>query len=271
MVEADVPRKIEQVQALWAAWQAGQCVLDWQTEAVPMPVPGRPAKPVLVDPQQVPRRRIGTPAGKVALIHAIAHIEFNAINLALDAVYRFRGLPLDYYRDWLQVAAEEAYHFQLLNDRLAVLGAAYGDEAAHNGLWNMAIQTDHDVLVRMALVPRILEARGLDVTPGIQLRLRQHGDTVTADLLDIILRDEIGHVAIGNRWYRHVCDERGLDPVETFKRLYHEHGSPMIAASMNRSARKQAGFDEVELALLASLSIEPPPATPKALGQAGLR
>ena len=139
-------------------------------------IPGRPDRPVLVDPGEVPRRRLGSTAGRAALVHAIAHIEFNAINLALDAAYRFRGMPRKYYSDWISVAVDEARHFRMLQSRLRQMGQEYGDSPAHNGLWEMAVKTADSCLVRMALVPRVLEARGLDVTPGMMERLRSAGD-----------------------------------------------------------------------------------------------
>jgi uncharacterized ferritin-like protein (DUF455 family) len=192
----------------------------------------------------VPRRKLTTPAGRAALVHAIAHIEFNAINLALDAVYRFRGLPSAFYDDWLQVAAEEAEHFLMLRRRLATLGHAYGDFDAHNGLWEMAVRTAHDPLLRMALVPRVLEARGLDVTPGMMERLRAAGDPETVEILAVILREEIGHVAIGTRWFRHLCDQRGLDPDRTFGELITEYMPGRIRPPFHEAARREAGFTE---------------------------
>ncbi|GGP27475.1 ferritin-like domain-containing protein [Silvimonas amylolytica] len=218
-----------------------------------LPAPGRPEKPLLVMPRDVPKRGLGTPEGRAALLHALAHIEFNAVNLALDAIYRFRDMPQAYYADWLKVAQEEAYHFTLLREYLQELGFDYGDFPAHNGLWEMALRTDHDVLIRMALVPRVLEARGLDVTPGIQARLKEVGDRRAIDILAIILRDEIGHVEVGNRWYRWCCAQRGLDPVRHFIALYREYVTP-FGGPMNRAARIAAGFTEEELELLATLN-----------------
>jgi uncharacterized ferritin-like protein (DUF455 family) len=209
--------------------------------------PGRPALPRLVHPADVPRRGLGSPAGRVALLHAVAHIEFNAINLALDAVWRFPGLPQAYYLDWMQVAAEEAVHFGLLRDELHRRGACYGDHEAHDGLWDMAVRTAHDPLVRMALVPRLLEARGLDVTPALQQRLAQAGDTVAVAILQRILDDEIGHVAIGNRWYRHLCLQRRLDPVAAWADLAARHGAASPRPPFNVAARVAAGFDPAEM------------------------
>ncbi len=212
--------------------------------------PGRPARPELVHPAAVPRRRLGGTAGRIALIHAIAHIEFNAINLALDASLRFAGLPLAYYRDWISVAMDEARHHRMLVDRLAELGAGYGELPAHNGLWEMAQKTADDPLLRMALVPRVLEARGLDVTPGMIERLRQTGDEATVSCLELILEEEVRHVAIGSRWFRYLCAQRQLEPVATFQTLLREHMPERSAGPLNRPARLAAGFSADELALL---------------------
>jgi len=213
-------------------------------------IPGRPQKPNLVPPRQVQRRAMNTAEGRAALIHALAHIEFNAINLALDAVWRFADMPEDYYSDWLQVAKEEAYHFFLLRAHLQTLGFDYGDFDAHNSLWEMVEKTQSDVLARMALVPRTMEARGLDATPPLKQKLAQAGDHAAADILDIILRDEIGHVAIGNRWFQYLCDQRGLDIVSIFETLRQQYQAPKLRPPFNMEARKLAGFSEVELAYL---------------------
>ncbi len=212
----------------------------------PLPQVGRPRQPLLVDPARVPRRRLGSPAGRAALLHAVAHIEFNAINLALDACWRFPGLPLDYYRDWLSVARDEARHFALLRERLTALGTEYGDLPAHNGLWEAAEKTARDVLVRMALVPRVLEARGLDVSPGMIERLRSVADTQSAELLALILREEVRHVQIGTRWFRHLCHLRGLDPDSVFPQLLREYGMG-LRPPLNEAARSAAGFSRLEL------------------------
>ena len=214
------------------------------------PLPGRPPRPRLVDPATLPRRSPFTTAGRAALLHAVAHIEFNAINLALDALWRFPGLPEAYYRDWLQVAAEEALHFTLLADHLATLGHAYGDFDAHDGLWAMTERTAGDLTARMALVPRTLEARGLDATPPMQRRLAQAGDARAVEILDVILRDEIGHVAIGNRWYRWLCAQDGLDPLAHYAVLAERHRAPTPKPPFNRAARSAAGFTAEELSLL---------------------
>lgn len=214
---------------------------------------GRPKRPELVSPAKLPRRSLGTVEGRQALIHAIAHIEFNAINLGLDAALRFSGMPDDYYRDWLRVAADEARHFTMLNNRLAELGMAYGDLPAHNGLWEMAEKTAHDVLIRMALVPRVLEARGLDVTPGMIQRLESAGDETTVGLLEIILHEEEAHVAIGSRWFRVLCDQRALPPESTFRQLLEDYFTGALRGPFNNAARRRAGFSAKELDDLAAM------------------
>ncbi len=214
---------------------------------------GRPDKPELVAPAKLPRRSLGSVEGRQALIHAIAHIEFNAINLGLDAALRFPGMPDDYYRDWLGVAADEARHFAMLDNRLAELGMTYGDLPAHNGLWEMAEKTAHDVLIRMALVPRVLEARGLDVTPGMIQRLRSAGDKTTVALLEIILHEEEAHVAIGSRWFRLLCEQRGLEPESTFRQLLEDYFTGALRGPFNNAARRRAGFSAKELDDLAAM------------------
>jgi uncharacterized ferritin-like protein (DUF455 family) len=230
---------------------AGTGELDTEVVLQPsQPLPGRPALPRLVPAAEVPRRTPFTSAGRAALLHAVAHIEFNAINLALDAIWRFAGMPRAFYLDWLQVTAEEALHFTLLNEHLQSLGHAYGDFDAHDGLWRMTEHTQHDIIARMALVPRTLEARGLDATPPIQAKLKRAGDARAVAILDIILRDEIGHVAIGNRWYRWLCERDQLDPLLHYQVLAKRHGAPRLKPPFNRSARLAAGFSEAELAAL---------------------
>jgi uncharacterized ferritin-like protein (DUF455 family) len=197
---------------------------------------------------------MGTPEGRAALIHALAHIEFNAINLALDAVWRFAGMPRDFYEDWLLVADEEAYHFSLLADHLKTLGHDYGDFTAHNALWDMAESTKDDVLARIALVPRTLEARGLDAAPPVRAKLAQAGDQAAAEILDIIMRDEVGHVLIGNRWFNWLCEQRQLDPVTTFAALCQRHRAPPLRGPFNLEARRAAGFSEEEMLMFSDVS-----------------
>ena len=244
--------KVAAVQTLWAQQHALPLIT---TEALTptLTLPGRPDRPRLLPPKDVPSRTPFTPEGLAALIHAVCHIEFNAINLGLDAVWRFTDMPEAFYRDWLRVAHEEAYHFSILHALLNELGYEYGDFDAHDGLWQMCEKTASDVLARMALVPRTLEARGLDATPLIQAKLRKAGSAgalKAVDLLDIILRDEVGHVAIGNHWYRWLCEQRGLDPVSLYGNLVKQYDAPSLRPPFNEEARKRAGFTEVELGYL---------------------
>jgi len=257
---ADPDAKSVALNTLYADWLKGDVPLPDSIESAQIiNAPGRPDKPPLVPPQKVPRRSAGTREGHAALIHALAHIEFNAINLALDAAYRFRGLPHDYYTDWLQVAHEEACHFGLLREHLRHLGFDYGSFDAHDGLWEMAVKTAHDPLHRMALVPRLLEARGLDASPAIITKLRNIGDARGAEILDVILRDEIGHVHIGNRWYEYFCTQRGVDPADEFQKLLKQYGASSPRPPFHIAARRAAGFSEKELRYLEAGSDNPLP------------
>jgi uncharacterized ferritin-like protein (DUF455 family) len=251
LMMADPRRKAESARVLFET--AGQYTLSPTAPRADAPLPGRPVRPALVHPARVPRRSPAKPEGLAALLHAIAHIEFNAINLALDAVWRFEGMPAGFHHDWLRVAAEEAYHFTLLAEHLHSLGHAYGDFDAHDGLWAMCEKTKDDVLARMALVPRTLEARGLDATPQIQQKLRQAGTPAAlraVDILDVILHDEVGHVAVGNHWYRWLCERAGLDPVAHYPVLVERYAAPRLHPPFNFEARRAAGFDEAELGAL---------------------
>lgn len=251
LAEANLEKKTAGVGVLHQAWLAGEVSLDAATKLHNDTVtPGRPAKPDLVTPLQVEKRSMRTVEGRAALVHALAHIEFNAINLALDAVWRFADMPRDYYADWLKVAAEEAYHFNLLNGHLQSIGFKYGDFSGHNSLWEMAERTKEDVLARMALVPRTMEARGLDASPPLRNKFAQIGDMEAAAILDIILRDEIGHVAIGNRWFNWLCEDRVLEPIATYEALAQRYRAPVLRKPFNVEARRKAGFTEAELALL---------------------
>lgn len=251
LVNTNPVRKAEGVKSLNAAWLSGQIGLNPAAVlSEPVDIPGRPDKPILVSPLEVGKRSMRTDEGRSALIHALAHIEFNAINLALDAVWRFADMPVQYYADWLKVAAEEAYHFDLLNGYLLNMGYRYGDFSAHNSLWEMAERTKADVLARIALVPRTMEARGLDASPPLRNKFLQIGDTDAANILEIILRDEIGHVAIGNHWFNWLCEQRGLEPIATYQALAGQYHAPAMRKPLNMEARRRAGFTEAELALL---------------------
>lgn len=246
--EAVPARKVEMTLAARDALACGRLTVDPASECDPGCLQvGRPQRPQLVAHSRLPRRGLGTPKGRAAFVHAIAHIEFNAINLAWDAVARFAGMPGDYYREWAMVAADEARHFALLAEHLRGLGFVYGDFDAHDGLWEAARKTAHDCLLRMALVPRVLEARGLDVAPQMIERLQAVGDAAGADILRLILREEVAHVATGTRWFHWLCRERGLDPERTFLALVAEHMPGAVKGELHRSARRQAGFSELEL------------------------
>jgi uncharacterized ferritin-like protein (DUF455 family) len=250
LCETQAADKVQAVQLLWA--QRETLALDTQAlmQDASHKAPGRPDKPLLQNPQHVPQRSVHTDKGLAALVHSVCHIEFNAINLALDAVWRFAGLPEAYYQDWLSVAYEESTHFVLLQNLLDRMGYAYGDFAAHDGLWSMCEKTAGDVLARMALVPRTLEARGLDATPLIQAKLllsaSPHAKAFQS-VLDTILRDEIGHVTIGNQWFRHLCDAHGLDPLSHYPLLVQHHAAPRLKPPFNSSARLAAGFTQEEI------------------------
>ncbi len=249
MAEADPLRKVALTQHYARQYRAGH--LKASVDAPPaesIRMPGRPPQLRLVHPREVPRRGLGSVEGRAAFIHAIAHIELNAIDLAWDAVYRFRGLPPSFHADWVGVADDESRHFLLLHERLQAHGHAYGDLPAHNGLWEMCERTAHDGLARMALVPRVLEARGLDVTPGMITKLRSSNDHATADVLEVILREEVAHVAAGSRWYRWYCARAGVEPRARFIALLREHAGGYLNGPFNLEARLLAGFDEEELA-----------------------
>ena len=243
--------KVARTAAAVAAFaQGGLGIPGDATQPDAITMPGRPARPGLVHPRELSKRGMGSPDGRAAFIHSIAHIELNAIDLAWDAVYRFRGMPAGYYADWIGVAGDEARHFVMLRDRLRDFGHDYGDFDAHNGLWEMAEKTAHDGLARMALVPRVLEARGLDVTPAMITKLRTLGDDATADILATILREEIAHVAAGSRWFRWHCEQAGVDPRARFRELLDEYAHGSLRGPFNRDARLAAGFEMDEIAYL---------------------
>lgn len=243
-------KKCSAVFELQARFEAETLDVSKTNEIDSIETPGRPDRPKLVSPREVSRRNLATEGGRIALIHAIAHIEFNAINLALDAIYRFQDMPEEYYKDWMQVAFEEAQHFTMLSKRLQGLGCEYGDFDAHNGLWEMALKTQYCVIARMALVPRVLEARGLDVTPGMIKRLQGHGDNATVEILKIIFEQEIGHVAIGSRWFSYACELENKPPEETFQDLLKEFMAGELRGPFELEARRKAGFSSAELEAL---------------------
>jgi uncharacterized ferritin-like protein (DUF455 family) len=220
--------------------------------ADPGGIPGRPAKPLLASHTSLKAKPLNTPEGRALLLHAIAHIELNAIDLALDVVWRFSGMPEAFYRDWVRIAKEEAKHFLLIQRHLVGMGFDYGHFPAHNSLWDMAERTKGDILARIGLVPRTMEARGLDASPGVRNKLVSVGDMAAGRILDIILEEEIGHVAAGNRWYRYVCKQRNLDPIATYRELITQYDAPKLKSPYNLEARRLAGFDDEELNYLAA-------------------
>ena len=253
LAACEIEDKLRLTQQHAQAWRDEQLTLDSSDELQPIGEPGHPVKPELVAPGDVPKRGLGTDEGRAAMLHAVTHIEFNAINLAWDAVYRFRDMPRQFYSDWVRVADEEGYHFQLLRQRLIDMGYDYGDFTAHSGLWDMAVKTAFDPMVRMALVPRVLEARGLDVTPGIMKRLQGVGDKESVAALEIIFRDEVGHVEIGSRWFKYFCDQRGLNMEKTFIELIGEYFAGQLRGPFHFDARIKAGFSEAEIRALEQL------------------
>lgn len=246
----DADEKVEKTQFIWQLHLSGSLNVDKTDRLFDIPIAGRPNRPEVVEQTALKPRKMSSDEGLAALLHAICHIEFNAINLALDAAWRFRTLPDAFHLDWLKVAFEETEHFVLMRNRLRAYGYDYGDFPAHGNLWEMAYKTAFDPLLRMALVPRVLEARGLDVTPGIRAKIAQRGDLETCAALDVIYRDEVGHVRIGNAWYQYLCRERGLEPVALFRQLLKQYDLFVFRGYVNIQAREDAGFSRFELDLL---------------------
>jgi uncharacterized ferritin-like protein (DUF455 family) len=250
ILTSDAGRKCALTTQLHHAWRQGMLSCRAQSVILPMDDPGRPQEPELVDPRKLERRSVATELGRIRLLHAVAHIEFNAINIALDAVYRFREMPQQFIGDWLLVATEEARHYQLLERELRRRGSYYGAHRAHRGLWDMVCQTRDNVLHRMALVPRVMEARGLDVTPGMIAKFKQNDDQAAAGILEVIYRDEVGHVRIGNYWYQQLCEQQGVDAVATFRELIKRYMGGKLRGPFNWPARLEAGFQSAELSAL---------------------
>lgn len=246
-MSTSIEEKVDRVNELAALWADSHIDITHPLSIVSIPEPGRPERPILIEARALPARKLNSPEGHQAFIHALAHIEFNAINLALDAIYRFDHLPEQYYADWIQVAKEEALHFGLLDAHLHRIGSSYGSFPGHNGLWEMAVKTESSLLLRMALVPRVLEARGLDVSPGMISRLEDCGDLEGAEILTRILKDEIGHVAIGNRWYHWACAQGNKDALAVFQALLDEYMPGKVRGPLHREARRMAGFTEREM------------------------
>lgn len=238
---------------------ARDCAARWRAGALSLPEPGatslaparpaRPEAPELLPPGQVPRRRLGTVAGRIALLHAVAHIEFNAIDLAFDMIARFGGDPRiadsdrhAFVSDWVSVGDDEARHFMMVRDRLQTLGADYGELPAHDGLWEAAAATSGDLAARLAIAPMVLEARGLDVTPGMIDKLKSVDDPDSAAVLNVIYTEEVAHVAAGRRWFEAVCASEGEDPTERFHTLVKSHFKGELKRPFNTPARDRAGM-----------------------------
>ena len=241
---ADALEKCRLTRAIAADWFAGRIAARGDTR--PPDRPARPARPSLLAPKEMPKRAYGGERGRIGLVHALAHIELNAIDLAWDIVCRFpdEDMPKAFVDDWVQVAVDEAEHFEMLQKLLEQLGASYGDLPAHDGLWQAAEKTADDLMARLVVVPMTLEARGLDTTPGTMEKLARNGDAMTPPVLDVIYHDEIRHVAAGVRWFRHLADKRGLDGRAEYVRLMGERFPAGLKAPFNHPARAQADFPQ---------------------------
>ncbi len=241
---ADLDIKTELAQESATRWFARTLSLRSPLDPPLADRPGRPEKPELVPPKNMEKRSLHTLKGRIALLHAIAHIELNAVDLALDIVARFATgpVPNSFFDGWMQVAFEEAKHFRMVRARLRELGADYGDLPAHDGLWQAAHATRTDLTARLAVVPLILEARGLDVTPVLQAKMRETGDLESAAILDVIYNDEKGHVAVGAKWFRFLCAREKRDPARTFQELVRANFRGSLKAPFNDIARAEAGL-----------------------------
>ncbi|RLA20658.1 MAG: DUF455 domain-containing protein [Gammaproteobacteria bacterium] len=252
LICCDVQQKIAKVEAAYQHFgsqnQIGELTRDG--EIIKPAEVGFPERPELVHLKFLPKRSFKGEAGRAALLHAIAHIEFNAINLALDAAYRFRGMPVEYYLDWLRIADDEVRHFKLLEKRLEDYGVQYGDLPAHRGLWDMAEKTAHSILERMALIPRYMEARGLDVTPGMIQKLESVGDQESVAILKIILEEEVSHVEAGSRWFSYLCNLAGQESETAYFEIITKYMPGNAPGSLNVELRKRAGFSQREIDLL---------------------
>ena len=254
---ADLDRKVLVTRSAAGAWRTRTLSLRAPADPATPTRPGRPEKPDLVAPRLLKKRNLNSESGRIALIHALAHIELNAIDLALDIVARFaaQNIPLSFFDNWMQVADDEARHFTLLRDRLREMGADYGDLPAHDGLWQAATDTSGELTARLAIVPLVLEARGLDVTPGLAATLRDLGDTRTAAILDVIYNDEKTHVAVGAKWFRFFCAREGAHAADRFRVLVRKHFHGQVKPPFNDRARSAAGLTPLFYRALSSASM----------------
>lgn len=229
-------------QAWFAARAAGNPIQVGQ--ATPPLRPARPVRPALLDPRDVPKRKPGSPAGRIAMLHAVAHIELNAVDLHWDIVARFGHvpMPIGFYDDWVKSAQEESKHFNLICDCLEALGAAYGDLPAHAGMWRAAEDTRDDLLARLAVVPMVLEARGLDVTPGMIAHFQRGGVAQAVEALNVIYAEEVAHVAYGSKWFHFLCGRDNLDPRDVFHDLVQRYFHGALKAPFNEEKRAEAGL-----------------------------
>lgn len=244
ILSADLDEKTELAQETARRWHARRLSLRSPLDPQLPERPGRPEKPLLVPPKATEKRSLHTLPGRIAMLHALAHIELNAVDLALDIVARFASEPVphSFFDGWMRVAFEEAKHFRMVRERMQALGADYGDMPAHDGLWQAAHSTRNDLTARLAVVPLILEARGLDVTPSLQEKMRETGDIDSADVLKVIYEDEKGHVAVGAKWFRFLCAREKKDPAATFKQLVRANFRGALKAPFNDVARAEAGL-----------------------------
>ncbi len=244
LISCELDEKIQLTNEMASAWEERKLSLVDSKRIKAPQRPGRPNKPILISPSEVKKRPLTSAKGRLALIHAIAHIELNAIDLALDIIVRFarEKMPRSFYDGWVMVAKEEAKHFTLLRKRLADLDSSYGDFPAHDGLWEAANETEHDLCARLAIVPLVLEARGLDVTPPMVEKLKSAGDQETAEIFNIIYEDEKGHVAVGAKWFRFLCNKQGVDPSLYFNKLVSKHFRGHLKGPFNDQARCANGI-----------------------------
>jgi len=245
--QGSIDEKLKVTQKAWALYQEGELEYQMDFPVAPISQTQFPPRPVLKSPRDMPRRNFTTEQGINGLLHALTHIEFIAINLAWDILYRFRNLPEKFYHDWLKVAQEEAQHFTLLRNHLLQRGVDYGDLPAHDGLWVRAEQTADDLLARLALVPRCMEARGLDVTPAMIKNFKKINDLKSAEILTTILNDEVGHVETGTYWFNTVCRGRQLDPESSYQQLILQYLKEKPKGPFNKEMRIIAGFTQAEL------------------------